>query len=68
MLFCGKIKKKSTSSCAPEPSELRALLLVNEGGCEESPGSINSKFAWEIQVPVRVRTVPQKRRILCEAP
>ena len=63
-----KCRKKSTDERAPEPSELRALLLVNENeGCEESPGSLNSKFAWETQVPARVRTVPQKRRQLCEA-
>ena len=50
--------KKSTSK--------RAWFIYNSS--EESPGSLNSRFAWETQVSVRARTVPQKRRILCEAP
>ena len=35
-------------------------------GYEESPGSLNSRFAWETQVSVRARKVPQKNIMLCD--
>ena len=60
------MSRRQARSRTPCRANLEPMFLVSTG--EESPGSLNSKFAWETQVPVRVRTVPQKRRILCEAP
>ena len=57
------MSRRQARSRTPCRANLELMFLVSTG--EESPGSLNSKFAWETQVPVRVRTVPQKRRILC---
>ena len=55
------------TSAQPYPKCRASLAQAKLASGEESPGSLNSRFAWEIQVPVRVRTVPQKRKQLCEA-
>ena len=55
------------TSAKPYPKCRASLAKVKLASGEESPGSLNSRFAWETQVPVRVRTVPQKRKQLCEA-